>query len=286
MSENHPWTDWMGRRETVSDIVSPGPARALAAALDRDPDGIADGDALPLPWHWLYGLQMARQSSLGADGHPQRGGFLPPVPQPHRMWAGSRIAAHRPLRIGQAVRRTSTIDAIKARDGRSGRLVFVTVHHAWHAGDTLEPALEEWQDIVYRDAPPPGEATPAGDVAPANARWSRTVHPDPVLLMRYSALTFNGHRIHYDLPYAMQVEGYPGLVVHGPLAATLLLDALRRERPDGVEQSFAFKGARPLICGRPFALHGGDDVNGALALWATDDEGRLAMQASVQFAVR
>lgn len=275
------WDDWIGRHETVCDVISAPPARALAATLDHAP-GLGAGDALPLPWHWLYGLNPVRRSALGPDGHPQRGGFLPPVPQPRRMWAGSRISVQRPLRIGGAVQRTSTIEAIKSRDGRSGRLVFVTVHHAWRAGDDPLPALEEWQDIVYRDPPEPGESAPPASPAPADARWSQTVHPDPVLLMRYSALTFNCHRIHYDLPYATGVEGYAGLVVHGPLTATLLLDALQREHPGAGVRSFAFKGVRPLICGQPFTVNGRAEPDGTLSLWAADAQGRLAMQASAR----
>jgi 3-methylfumaryl-CoA hydratase len=276
-------TAWIGRAESLTDIVTPVPARALAATLDRNPT-IADGDALPLPWHWLYCLPLGRQSSLGEDGHPKRGGFLPPIRQPRRMWAGSRIAVTRALRIGDHVTRTSTIDAIKEREGKSGRLVFVTVRHGWHTPDTAEPALEEWQDIVYRDAPTAGEAPAARAAAPADAQWSRTIDPDAVLLMRYSALTFNSHRIHYDLPYATTVEGYPGLVVHGPLIATLLLDAVRRERPAAFVREFAFRAVAPLIAGRQFTVNGRDDGGGKLALWAADATGTLAMQASATIA--
>lgn len=282
MNENPSWDDWIGRREAMSDTISPVPARALAATLDHAPGRIGEGDALPLPWHWLYGLPLVRQSSVGSDGHPKRGGFLPPVPQPRRMWAGSRISMHRPLVIGEAVQRTSTIEACKTRDGRSGRLVFVTVHHAWQAGNAAQPALEEWQDIVYRDPPAPGQAPPPAANAPIGAEWSRTVRSDPVLLMRYSALTFNSHRIHYDLPYATEVEGYPGLVVHGPLIATLLLDALLREQPDAHVRTFAFKAMRPLICGRPFTVNGRVEGDRAVSLWATDEQGQLAMQANAQ----
>ena len=204
------------------------------------------------------------------------------MPQPRRMWAGSRISMHRPLFIGESVQRTSTIDAIKTRDGRSGRLVFVTVHHAWRAGDAAQPALEEWQDIVYRAPPAPGEAPPPAATAPNDADWSRTVRPDAVLLMRYSALTFNSHRIHYDLPFATEVEGYPGLVVHGPLIATLLLDALLREQPDARVRTFAFKAMRPLICGHTFTVNGRAERVGAMTLWAADAQGQLAMQAHAE----
>jgi 3-methylfumaryl-CoA hydratase len=282
MNDTSTWGDWIGRSETVLDTISAVPARALAATLDHEPADLGEGTALPLPWHWLYGLPLVQQSALGPDGHPKRGGFLPPVPQPQRMWAGSRITVHRPLRIGEAVRRTSTIDAIKVRDGRSGRLVFVTVHHAWLAADAAAPTLEEWQDIVYRDPPSHGEAPPPVTAAPAVADWSQTLHPDPVLLMRYSALTFNSHRIHYDLPYATGVEGYPGLIVHGPLVATLLLDSLQRRHRATRVRTFAFKALRPLICGQPFSVNGRAEGDGAVELWCVDAQGLIAMQANAR----
>jgi len=277
------WAAWIGRQETVSDLITAMPARALSATLDRAPDGAALGEPLPLPWHWLYTLPVVRQSQIGPDGHPQRGAFLPPIPQPRRMWAGSRISLHRPLCIGDAVARTSTIAAVKTRSGRSGTLVFVTVHHTWRQQGAIDAALEEWQDIVYRDPPADGEAAPP-QRADITADWTHTMQPDPVLLMRYSALTFNSHRIHFDRPYATAVEGYPSLVVHGPLIATLLLDALQREKPRAQVRSFTFKAVRPLFEGRPFTLHGATTGAGALALWAADDEGHLAMQANAELA--
>jgi len=275
------FSEWIGRRETVTDTITPVPAMALAATLDRPPFPIAAGDALPLPWHWIYGLPLARQSEIGPDGHPKRGGFLPPIPQPRRMWAGSRITSHRLLRVGERVERISTIDAIKTREGRTGKLVFVTVHHAWKPRDD-DVALEEWQDIVYRDPPRPGEDPPPPTAADTNVEWSRMIKPDPVLLMRYSALTFNAHRIHYDLVYATSVEGYPALVVHGPLTATLLLDALQRARPGATIRTFAFKGMRPLFHDQPFTINGRDEGNGRFALWAANMQGELAMQASAE----
>ena len=277
------WADWIGRQETVSDLITAMPARALSATLDRASGGAALGEPLPLPWHWLYTLPVVRQSQIGPDGHPQRGAFLPPIPQPRRMWAGSRISLHRPLCIGDTVARTSTIVAVKTRSGRSGTLVFVTVHHAWRRQGEADAALEEWQDIVFRDPPAAGEAAPP-QRADITADWTHMVHPDPVLLMRYSALTFNSHRIHVDRPYAMSVEGYPSLVVHGPLIATLLLDALQREKPRAQVRRFTFKAVRPLFEGRPFTLHGATTGAGALALWAADDEGHLAMQANAELA--
>lgn len=214
---------WQGQSETLSDTLTAMPVAALAATLDRDDPAPAAGTDLPPLWHWLYFLPHARQSEIGPDGHPKRGGFLPPVPLPRRMWAGGRLRweATNPLRVGQEVQRTSTIQSIKHKSGRSGELLFVLVQHQLRNAQGL--ALTEEHDIVYRSAAQPGEAAPAPQKPPLDgqAAWSRTIVPDDVLLFRYSALTFNGHRIHYDRKYVTEVEGYPGLIVHGPLIATL-----------------------------------------------------------------
>ena len=217
---------WTGRQEVREDVVTPVPVAALAATLDRDDPAPAPGTPLPPLWHWLYFLPLHRQSELGPDGHAKRGGFLPPVPLPRRMWAGGRFDFRRPLRVGDAIRRTSTIADVGLKEGRTGPLVFVLVRHEVATGEGV--ALVEEHDIVYRDLPEPGEAAPAPRPARADAAWRRDIHPDDVLLFRYSALTFNGHRIHYDRRYVTEVEGYPGLIVHGPLLATLLVDLLRR----------------------------------------------------------
>lgn len=279
MSDRIDLTAWIGRQESVTALISSVSAAALAATLDRvQPPG--DGDPLPLPWHWVYGLQPVRQSELGPDGHPRRGGFLPPVTQPRRMWAGSRMNVDRLVRVGEIVVRTSTIESVKHRDGRTGRLVFVTVHHAWRPIAQTKPAIEEWQDIVYRDPPRSGDAMPASTVPPAAPDWSRSFVADPVLLMRYSALTFNSHRIHYDLPYATGCEGYSGLVVHGPLIATLLLETMMQALPGRAVRSFEFKAVRPLIADHPFTLGGKVVAEDAVMMWAADADGALAMQAS------
>lgn len=273
---------WEGRVETLTEVIALQPVRALAALLDREHEYQA-GDELPPPAHWLYFLPAARQSELGSDGHPKRGGFLPPVSLPRRMWAGSRIDFHRPLRVGETISRTSRIAAVDSKQGRSGALVFVRVVHEIRAGDAV--AISEEQDIVYRDAPQPGLVT-ASTPAPGEALWQREVVPDPVLLFRYSALTFNAHRIHYDRPYATQVEHYPGLVVHGPLIATLLLDLVRRSVPGATVRRFSFRAVSPLfdlarffVCGRPDA----SDPR-SLQLWAQDDAGMLALEAHALLA--
>ena len=275
---------WVGRSETVHDTLGATPVAALAATLDHPAASVVVGMPLPPLWHWLYFLPLQRQSEIGPDGHAQRGGFMPPVALPRRMWAGSRFEFRAPLRVGDRVARTSTIEAVTQKHGRSGPLVFVTVRHEMHCQGASESALVEWHDIVYREAKQPG-APGAGEplplAAPRGATWQREVAPEAVLLFRYSALTFNGHRIHYDRRYATGVEGYPGLVVHGPLIATLLLDLLQRHRPDADVATFRFKAVRPTFDLHPFRVNGTlQDDGKTVHLWAEDHAGWLTMDAS------
>ena len=277
--------DWIGRTERRSDTATATPVAALAATLDRDDRPPLPGTDLPPLWHWLYFLPLAPQHEIGPDGHPQRGGFLPPVPLPRRMWAGGRLQFHQPLRVGEAITRDSRIADVSVKHGRSGSLVFVTVQHLISNDTGL--AITEEHDIVYRDAPAPGAPAPAPQAAPAGEAFSRLITPDPVLLFRYSALTFNGHRIHYDRPYVTGVEGYPGLIVHGPLIATLLLDVLRRELPDARVKRFDFKALRPVFDTHPFTVCGQPELpqqpgSGRVALWTRDHDGWLTMQASAE----
>jgi 3-methylfumaryl-CoA hydratase len=272
---------WIGRTDTCEDVATSAPLKALTAVLDRDDAPVAHGDTVPPCWHWLYFLPMPRQSEIGADGHPLRGGFLPPVPLPRRMWAGSRLQFLAPIHAGQTLRRTSHIDDVRLKDGRTGPLVFVNVRHEIEVDGA--PAIREEHDIVYRDLPQPGEAAPAPVAAPADAAWTRRIEPDDVLLFRYSALTFNGHRIHYDRRYVKEVEGYPGLVVHGPLIATLLLDLLRRELPDARVNGFSFRAVKPLFDIAPFQVCGHQEGK-TVKLWARTEEGHLAMNASATLA--
>ncbi len=272
---------WIGRSEVTDDTVTTVPVKALSATLDRDDPTPRPGDALPPLWHWLYFLPLHRESELGPDGHAKRGGFLPPVPLPRRMWAGGRFVFHQPLRVGEAVRRTSIVADVTHKQGRTGPLVFVLVRHEIAGESGL--ALVEEQDIVYREAAGPNEAAAAPRRAPDGAVWRRDIEPDAVLLFRYSALTFNGHRIHYDHPFVTKVEGYPGLIVHGPLIATLLVDLLRRNVEAGLTR-FAFRAVRPLFDTARFAVCGvpeGD--SNAAKVWAQDAEGFLAMEADAEF---
>ena len=278
---------WQGKSDTLSDFLTAMPVAALSATLDRDDPAPAAGTDLPPLWHWLYFLPHARQSEIGPDGHPQRGGFLPPVPLPRRMWAGGRLRwdATNPLRVGQEVQRTSTIQSIQHKAGRSGELLFVLVQHQLRNAQGL--ALTEEHDIVYRSAAQPGEAAPAPQKPPLDGQavWSRSITPDDVLLFRYSALTFNGHRIHYDRTYVTEVEGYPGLIVHGPLIATLLLDLLRRSLPGAQVATFDFRAVRPTFDLHPFSVHGKPSADGkTVELWAQDHEGWLTMQGTATLA--
>jgi 3-methylfumaryl-CoA hydratase len=273
---------WTDRTETRSDLITASPLAALAATLDREDPAPQPGTAVPPLWHWIYHAPQALAREIGPDGHPRRGGFLPPVPLPRRMWAGGRLQWLQPLRVGQVVDRRSRILGVDAKTGRSGTLVFVTVLHEYRADGAL--ALTEEHDIVYRDNPQPGAPNPPAQPAPADAAFGREIVPDPVLLFRYSALTFNGHRIHYDRSYVTEVEGYPGLIVHGPLIATLLLDLLRRERPDATVTRFEFKAVRPTFDIHRFSVHGRPDGERAFQLWGRDHEGALTMQGRAEIA--
>ena len=282
MNETRTYADWLGRTTQVDDVITAAPVKAMSATLDRDDPPPAPGQALPPLWHWLYFLPSERQSGIGPDGHPRLGGFLPPVTLPRRMWAGGRLQFLAPLHIGDAVRRTSRIADISAKQGKTGPLVFVRVRHEIGSGDTI--ALTEEHDIVYREAPQGGAAAEAPPAAPGGEQFARTITPDPVLLFRYSALTFNGHRIHYDRSYVTEVEGYPGLIVHGPLIATLLVDLLRRERPDARLTAFEFRAVSPLFDTAPFTTCGRLDNTKRATLWARGPQGQLAMQASATLA--
>ncbi|WP_305698593.1 MaoC family dehydratase N-terminal domain-containing protein [Phenylobacterium sp.] len=270
---------WQGRTETLQDDITAAPVRALAATLDRDDPLPVPGTVLPPLWHWLYFLPHHRHSEIGPDGHGKRGGFLPPVPLPRRMWAGGRLQWHAPLRLGDSVQRTSRIESVSHKSGRTGDLVFVGVKHEITNAQGL--AISEEHDIVYRAAAQPGDPAPPPATAPHAAVWSREIVLGDLLLFRYSALTFNGHRIHYDRRYVTGVEGYPGLIVHGPLIATLLVDLLRRQVPDAVLRTFNFKAVRPTFDLHPFRVNGRPSADGkTIDLWACDHEGWLTMQAT------
>lgn len=262
---------WVGRTETASDTLGVATLERLWATLDRKDAPPQNGEVLPPLAHWLYCLHAAPRALLGRDGHEQRGHFIPPIVLPRRMWASSRIRFLAGLRVGQSVKRVSTIRSVTPKSGRSGALVFVTLEHEL-SGDA-GPAIMEIQDVVYRE---PGSAMGEPERAHRAAQWSRTIAPDSVLLFRYSALTFNGHRIHFDRPYATATEGYPGLIVHGPLIATMLVDLARDNMPGEPVTGLDIRARAPLFDTAPFALNGRRCEGGA-ELWACDMTGGLAM---------
>ena len=273
--------EWVGKKETREDVVAAWPIRALAATVDdaRVSGGI--GTPVPPGWHWIFFLEGKPPSELGTDGHPKRGGFLPPVPLPRRMWAGGRLDFLRPLSIGETITRDSEIISVEPKSGRSGNMVFVTVRHTIAASGTT--AIIEEQDIVYREAAKKGEPLPPGKQALEITQWTRSVMPDSVMLFRYSALTFNGHRIHYDKDYAAGEEHYPGLVVHGPLQATLLLDLCRHHAERPVKR-FEYRAQFPMFAGQPFTVNGVFDSATAKAdIWTADSGGNYAMRGTVTF---
>jgi 3-methylfumaryl-CoA hydratase len=276
---------WIGRQETVLDDITPTPVKAMDATLDYPARDVTPGTPLPLLWHWLYFLPLYRQSILSEDGHPTKGGFLPPVPLPRRMWAGSQFEFHAPICVGDKVSRTSTIEDVSEKSGRTGKLVFVKVKHELSSNGSNTPAITEFHDIVYRAAQDVAETPPPPTPAPKEATWRRGIVADEAFLFRYSALTFNGHRIHYDRRYVTQVEGYPGLIVHGPLIATLLLDLLRREQPEAKVKTFRFKAIRPTFDLNPFSVQAELASDGkSVHLWASDHEGWLTMDATATLA--
>lgn len=273
MTETDPKT-WIGRSRVTEDAMDPFAARALIATLELDQPEPGAGDPLPPFWHWMYFREAAPRSALGLDGHPATGGFLPECPEPRRMWAGGRLTFSAPLPLGQPAEQVSTIAAVSAKQGRQGPLSFVTVRHEITGAAGL--AVTEEQDIVYRTDPPPGSRRPEPPRAPEDETAARQWSCDSTVLFRYSALTFNGHRIHYDVDYAREVEGYPGLVVHGPLLATLLLE---QARAMGLAPArFTFRATAPVIADEPFETCGRPEGAG-LALWIRGADGRLAMTA-------
>jgi len=272
---------WIDKQHAAVDTLALTPVNALAATLNRP--ALAMGDRLPPLWHWLFFLPLTQQAQLGVDGHGAQHDFLPPVPLPRRMWAGSRLKFLQALRMGEAVRRESRILDIVEKKGRSGALVIVTVQHDVHGAAGL--AIREQQDIVFREAPSSGavpEAPMSAQAQSLNPQWSHQHRADSVLLFRYSALTFNAHRIHYDYPYTTQVEGYPDLIVHGPLLFTLLVQAMCQEHPQLGIKYVNMRAVRPLYCNRPFRLQGQLSHDKQQAqLWSLDEHGSVTMQVDI-----
>ncbi len=271
---------WVGREEEHGAQISVSTAAAMAATLDMERAPGA-GDPLPPGWQWLYFNPAVRRSGLGADGHPSKGGFLPPVTRPRRMWAGGRIKYLADVSVGADAAKRSKILKVEQKTGKRGSLCFVTVEHTITSGGVA--CIVEEQDIVYREPPPPGAAA-APERYDAQAQWTQNVTPDTTLLFRYSALTFNGHRIHYDQPYARNEEGYPDLVVHGPLISTLLQGFAIAHGGGRRMSAFEYRGVSPLFVSRAFTLEGNTREDGALSVWARGPDGELAMSGVASFA--
>lgn len=272
-------TDWVGNTEERRRRLDPWPVTALSALLDLPSPAAGEGDPLPPMWHWLYFLPAARRSETGEDGHPARGGFLPPVPQRRRMFVGGATVFHRSLLVGETAHRLGTVKSVVQKDGRSGPLVFVSVEY--RISGENGPALTETQNLVYTDSSPSDPAEPPGQTGPPCKPWTQDVSTDTVLLFGFSALTNNAHRIHYDHPYTTGVEGYRGLVVHGPLIALLLAELARR---NGVSDPgrFSFRARSPFLCGDTLCLRGGPEPqapDGQWTLWAYSQRGRPGMEA-------
>ena len=275
---------WIGKTETLHDVATLFPVQALAATFNQSQQ-YKEGDVLPELWHWLYFLPHAPLSEVGPDGHPKRGGFLPPVPLPRRMWAGSRLTWHKALKIGEKITRHSTIKSVEHKAGRSsGDLIFVTVKHEISNESGL--AISEEHDIVYRSVPTEGDKPAAPVIIEDKPDWNKEIIPSEVLLFRYSALTFNGHRIHYDRKYVNEVEIYPGLIVHGPMIATLLIELLHENLPNRRLKTYEFRAIRPLFDIHHFEVNGKAQNDGSISLWTKNYEGFASMKATATLATK
>ena len=275
----------IGRRQTSADVATPGPANLLRLAFARPEPEMTAGDPIPPGWQILYFLPRFAPDDLRPDGSPRDAGVVPALPLPRRMFAGERLRFHGPIRIGDSLTRETELADISVKHGGTGTLVFATVATRILANGAL--AVEEERRTVFREEVKPGEANqaPRREMAPADVPWRRRVTPDPVLLFRFSALTFNSHRIHYDRAWAMDVEGYPGLVVHGPLTSTLMIDFARDQTPGRTFVSYTTQARAPLFDTAPFELRGRPTEDGRGAeLWAVTPEGTVAMSAQAEFA--
>lgn len=278
MSNEVDLQDWIGRTEEWHDRIDPTPVLAMARTLDDRDFTVRAGDPLPELWHWLYFLPMVAQSEIGTDGHPKKGGFLPPVALERRMWASSRLTFHQDLMIGDEIHKTSEILKISEKQGKTGSMVFVTVRHLTHSKQEL--AITEEQDIVYLPMPK-SFAPPLSALASETLQWRENYPVSPVLLFRFSALTFNGHRIHYDRNYATEVEKYPGLVVHGPLQALLLMESAKKRHPGGKPATYSFRAIRPLFDFDQIAVCGQSRPDGGDDLYTVNGDNAIAMQATI-----
>jgi 3-methylfumaryl-CoA hydratase len=282
MNKIDQYESWVGKKETTEALVTSYQADALTATLDRQDPPYKEGDEIPPGWHLFYIREVVRLEDTAPDGHPKRGDFMPPINLPRRMWAGTKATYHKPIHIGEMIRKVTTIDAVTPKVGRTGKLVFLSLKHEIFGESGL--SVTELQDVVYREEAKPGTNPVSPPTPPGQAVWSRDIHPTPVLLFRFSALTMNSHRIHYDHKYVTEVEHYPGLLVHGPLTLTLLMDLFRREMPGTTLRTFNVRAVSPLYDIHDFRVQGclNEDKRTA-QLWAVNHNGGLAMSADAGF---
>jgi 3-methylfumaryl-CoA hydratase len=267
---------WIGRTQEATDIVTAQLVKGLRATLFQEVGEPKTGDAAPFTVHWCLAQPVFPMAMLGPDGHPTRGGFLPPVPLPRRMWAGGEIEFLDALRVGDESTRTSRISDVTVKTGSTGQLCFVSVEHTVTSSRGV--AIRERQDIVYREMGGAPAAAPAKP-APPTAQHRETHVSDPVLLFRYSALTFNGHRIHYDRDYVTKVEGYPGLIFHGPLQAAFIVEMAAKLRGGKPPKNFTYRGVQPLFEGSEFSINANDD-GASMELWTANDAGQPTMKGT------
>lgn len=270
---------WKGRQEMRYDVVGVTPVTALAKTLDCEGVELRRGDALPLLWHWLFFLPLHYGFELGNDGHPAKGRFFPPVPFPRRMWAGGRLSQYRSPRIGEEIKRVSTIKDVVQKTGTTGELIFVTVCQEIFAGDEI--LIEDQQDIVYRDKIDTSMVSTATHKPVLSPDWSHEITPDPVLLFRYSALTFNSHRIHYDREYAQEVEGYTDLIVQAPLMLTIMLQLCHYQYPQATVRRITYRSLKPAYVSVKYYVQGSHEGN-EIELWICDEAGVVTLSAQVQ----
>ena len=269
---------WIGRTSEASDIVTAQLVKGLRATLFQEIGEPKPGEAAPFTVHWCLAQPVFAMSMLSADGHPTRGGFLPPVPLPRRMWAGGELQFFDPLRVGDDTTRKSRISDVAVKTGSTGQLCFVSVEH--EVTTLRGTAIRERQDIVYRGKESTQSATPAKAASPPPLARHRETHmADPVLLFRYSALTFNGHRIHYDRDYVTKVEGYPGLIFHGPLQAAFIVERAAKLHGGTPPKKFSYRGVQPLFEGAEFSVNASDNGTG-LELWTANSAGQPTMKGN------
>lgn len=266
---------WIGRSEAATDIVTAQLVKGLRATLFQEVGDPRAGDAAPFTVHWCLAQPVFPMSMLGPEGHPTRGGFLPPVPLPRRMWAGGEIEFLQPLRVGDESTRTSRIADVQVKSGSTGTLCFVSVEHSISSPRGV--AIRERQDIVYRELTSSAPAT--AKAPPPKAQHRETHVSDPVLLFRYSALTFNGHRIHYDRDYVTEVEGYPGLIFHGPLQAALIIEMAAKLRSGNAPKTFTYRGLQPLFEGSEFSINA-NEIDAGMELWTANADGQPTMKGT------